>query len=87
MTFNYPITANIGQYITQTYTIGNTTITSNATVHGANIYSGNLGNVVNSYTGYFISNNSNEFSDVGNISINALTRYPKRAPRCVLGPS
>ena len=64
LNLNLPITANIGDIITQTST------GANATVYGSEITSGTGGEVINSAVIYLVKNNSVEFTAGGNILVN-----------------
>jgi hypothetical protein len=70
LNFNLPITANIGQFITQTYINSvNVEVTANATVYGNENASGTPSSVEMSTTVYLIRNNNINFIAGGNILI------------------
>ena len=64
LNFTYPITANIGQFITQTSS------GANVTIYGNTIASGLQGNIASSMNAYLIKNNDFVFDTTGNIRVN-----------------
>lgn len=78
LNFNYPISAIPGQFITQVGT------GANATVYGSDIRTGTSTNITNSRTGYFVTNNGINFSNVGNISINGITQIDSTSGQAIL---
>jgi hypothetical protein len=68
LNFNYPISANIGQYITQESSGANVTVYGNINVTGT------IGNVVNSPGVYVVKNNDFEFDIIGNVKIGGVVQ-------------
>jgi hypothetical protein len=64
LNFDYAISANIGDFITQSAT------GANVTVYGNIISSGTLGNITNSYQVYAVKNNNNNFNAQDNLQLN-----------------
>lgn len=64
LNFDYAISANIRDFITQS------TTGANVTVYGNIINSGTLGNITNSYQVYAVKNNTNNFNASDNLELN-----------------
>ena len=73
LNFNLPLTANVGQFITQTYfNNSNVEVTANATVYGSEITSGTPSGVSMSTTVYLTRNNNINFVAEANIKISGI---------------
>jgi hypothetical protein len=68
LNFSYPITANVGMFITQSSS------GANATIYGIELASGSPDNVVESTFVYVIKNNNHNFTANGNIAINTVAQ-------------
>jgi hypothetical protein len=68
LNFSYPITANVGMFITQSSS------GANATIYGIELASGSPDNVVESTFVYVIKNNNHDFTANGNIAINTVAQ-------------